>query len=268
MSSAFATDKRGGRVKPFLRSRSALAQDLVVDGDHERLAPGRLRPADQTFGELTITVKESLVPAPLPPRSRKLLDRTRAAVTLDVDRAAFGGGLGRQDFAVRPKHTGAARGPDQNGERELVPEQVKRGRGLTGAGQHARHELDRGQVVLVPPQRALVFRPAIAKVENDPWQTGSCPLPQSADGIATAFQGRAVQCFRLRPPAHLKGGTGIRTVMPSSQGQYNIGGDSAQMMHSPEEMYACSGQGCQSCPTNSATRNRRDGCNGSERGKG
>ena len=97
----------------------AIAQHLVVDGQHERVVIGGLAPARPFRGEAAIPVDEHLHPARRGARRCDVLQRAGRAMAGAVERAGGGRGARRCAFAVRPEQPGQSgrRDAERHGQR-------------------------------------------------------------------------------------------------------------------------------------------------------
>ena len=90
----------------------AVAEHLVVDGQHKGVVLRRFRPLDHFAREAAIGVDEYLHPARRRPGRGDVLQRAGGAVTGAVERAGGGRGTRRCAFAIRPEQ------PRQSGRRD------------------------------------------------------------------------------------------------------------------------------------------------------
>jgi hypothetical protein len=118
--------KRGGMPKPFFRSRSRIAQQLVVDGQHQRVVAGGGGALGQFAGEAAVAVDEHLHPARRRAEGGQGLERAYRAVAEAIRGPRRGRRARRRQLAIGPEQTGQAGRADQQGHRKSLAEQGQR----------------------------------------------------------------------------------------------------------------------------------------------
>jgi hypothetical protein len=122
----------------------ALAQQLVVDGQHERVVAGCARTVGQLTREAAVPVDEDLHPAqPRVLRAQRLrqrFERAHRAVRQAVGRAVLGCGPRRGDLALGPEEARQARGADQHGAGQALAKERDRQVAHGGTFERARQD--------------------------------------------------------------------------------------------------------------------------------
>ena len=144
----------------------AIAEQLVVDGQHQRVISGGLGALGHFAGEAAVRVDEDLHPARRRPGRGDVLQRADRAVADAVDRAGGGRGARRSAFAVGPEQPGQPGRPDAERHRQRAAEQRDGEVARRGAVQRTRQQRDIVERRFVAAERALVLGAAIGEIEH------------------------------------------------------------------------------------------------------
>ncbi len=163
----------------------ALAEYLVVDGQHQRPVAGRLGALGKRPGEAPIAIEEHLEPFRSRHLVREILDGDGRAVAHRIDDAGLGRGAGGGGLAARPEHAGEAGRPDDHRQRQPLAEQLDRRIARARAVQRLRQELEIGERALVAIAGDLVLGAAVAEVEHHARQAPARERPHRRDAVCT-----------------------------------------------------------------------------------
>lgn len=148
MFSRLARVGRGG-AETVLQVLVALADDLQVEGQHQRVAAGGLGAVDQAFDEIAVAHHVELEPERLADFRGDVLQGTDAHGRQGVAHAELGGGAGGEDLAVGMLHAGQPGGRDDHRHGHLLAEHAGAQRAVLDVPRDPLAQLDRGEVVLV-----------------------------------------------------------------------------------------------------------------------
>ena len=203
-----ADPKRGGMHEAVANVALAIAEELIVDSQHQRIIAARRRAPGELTGEAPVLVDEDLHPARRCAGGGKVLERAHRAVAETIADAGRARRAGRAALAVRPEQTGKTRRPDDQRHGQLRAEQRYRQIAFAGAAQRARQQLDVGEGLLVSSQRMLVLRTAVGKIENRAWQRGAREAAHGSDAVGAAPPGR---CRHVSGPVETIEADGVVT---------------------------------------------------------
>ena len=178
--------RRDGEAVPDVAL--AVSDQLVVDGEHQRVVVGRRGALGELAGEAAVLVDEDLHPARRGPGRGERLERADRAVAETEGGAGRGRGPRSRLLALRPEQALEAGRPDDHRQREAPAEERDREVALGRAGERMRHQ---GKIVeggLVSAERRLVLGRTVGEIEDGARQRPPGEPPHGGDAVGLAFE--------------------------------------------------------------------------------
>ena len=148
-----------------------LAEDLQVQGQHQRIHTGGLGALDQSLDEAAVTHHIQLEPERLADMLGDVFQGTDAHGRQGVAQAECGGGAGGENLAIGVLHAGQAGGCQGHRHGHVLADHGGADRALIDIARHPLAEFDPGKIAFVGPVGALSPGTRIGVIVEHPWHT-------------------------------------------------------------------------------------------------